>query len=254
MTPYVTYFIAMPIFRRYLLSVGVDGCIIIWSIADVLVRAMQERLIELSSIGKKKSVKQGALNLEGIPPPLPPKKKENEREQPPLPPASVLVTPVKDTSTGRDISSIDSSATTVPKNIPTNRAEVAGRESRWASRVDQEGGYELFGRNISKDKKEWNKYTLELTSGVDISATTDDTIQENDEIKHSPTDSNYPCDNEHNEEDDTKYQDLEDFDLGFEKEGIDRGTPIVEKITNQMGNNLENWLENMVSWGRVRCS
>lgn len=144
---------------RHLLSIGGDGCIFVWRVAESLVKAMQDRLMELMSNAQRRNIKATAAvrrsqHAEGThleaPPPLPaptfglPAHAQAAPAAPPLP-----STPGLGASTDSK-----TSAGSAPK-------------SRWAERVQQEHGYELFGKKIdptATPDHNRNKFTLELTS------------------------------------------------------------------------------------------
>jgi hypothetical protein len=154
---------------RYLLSVGGDGCIMIWSLANSLVSAMQERLMELSSSAKKRIVKLEASNHEKetpkVMPPPPPDQRVSTGNDLPVPPP----TQVPRAST-ENVPAVTNGITIPTKGDDIRSSDASAGRGKWASRIEQQGGYELFGRKInSAAAAERNKFTLEFTHGVDIS-------------------------------------------------------------------------------------
>ena len=134
---------------RYLLSVGGDGCVMMWSLADPLVIAMQDRLLELLTSAQKRQMKV-ARSLSSV-----------------------------GGSSVNGWTSIDvhSSQQSTVARMPTggNHAMDGGNmigemvptsASKWATRVDRQSGYELFGQKVvpARGSLDRNKLTLELTS------------------------------------------------------------------------------------------
>jgi hypothetical protein len=165
---------------RYLLSVGGDGCIMIWSLANSLVSAMQERLMELSSSAKRRIVKLESATkhvdiereVSKVMPPPPPDQRVITSNELPVAPSIQLAHKVSSES----ITAVKSAVTTIPTNIGSEdirSSDTSAGRGKWASRIEQQGGYELFGRKINgAAAAERNKFTLEFTHGVDISSIT----------------------------------------------------------------------------------
>lgn len=156
---------------RYLLSVGGDGCIMIWSLANSLVSAMQERLMELSSSAKRRIAKlESASNHEKetpkVMPPTPPDQRVTTGNDLPVPPPSQVPR-----ASTENIPAVTNGLTIPNKNDGIRSSDASAGRGKWASRIEQQGGYELFGRKInSAAAAERNKFTLEFTHGVDISS------------------------------------------------------------------------------------
>ena len=141
---------------RYLLSVGGDGCVMMWSLADPLVIAMQDRLLELLTSAQKRQMKV-ARSLSSV-----------------------------GGSSVNGWSSIDvhSSQQTTVARMPSSAGGgihganggggnmgggvVPTSASKWATRVDRHSGYELFGQKVvpARGSMDRNKFTLELTSAT----------------------------------------------------------------------------------------
>ena len=137
---------------RYLLSVGGDGCVMMWSLADPLVIAMQDRLLELLTSAQKRQMKV-ARSLSSV-----------------------------GGSSVSGWSSIDvhsSQQTTVARMPAGGNHGVGGNNiggggvvptsaSKWATRVDRQSGYELFGQKVvpARGSMDRNKFTLELTAAT----------------------------------------------------------------------------------------
>lgn len=149
---------------RYLVSIGGDGCILMWRIADFLVKAMQDRLVELMSSAQRRNLKATAAvhkshtegtnsgsNAADLPPPLP--TPSFGVPTPPTPPQQALkVPPPVSAVVAQD------SKTAPPASVPKNR---------WAARVEQDHGYELFGKKVDPTvtpERNRNKFTLELSA------------------------------------------------------------------------------------------
>lgn len=128
---------------RFLVSIGGDGCILMWRVADFLVKTMQDRLVELMSSAQRQNLKAAVAvrksHSESAAVPV-----EGRRELPPPP----LPTP----SFG--LPAVDSSRA-ASGNPP---------KSRWAARVEEDHGYSLFGKKIdpTAEPSNLNKFTLEL--------------------------------------------------------------------------------------------
>lgn len=120
---------------RHIISIGGDGCIMQWRLGESLVKAMQDRLMELYSTAQRrqqKAILKHTMSIQGTP-------------APPPPPESAM-------------------AGIMPPPPPTDHHAPA---SRWASRVAQEGGYEIFGKKVTTDKPpDKNKFTLVLSETV----------------------------------------------------------------------------------------
>ena len=165
---------------RYLLSVGGDGCIMIWRIADLLTNAMQERLSELISSAQKRQTKMSELTVAetgprsvtpsmSLMPPPPPytQKPQPNPQQNPQPQSQIQ----SSSSSASPLVVINDVRSEIRKSIAGSvGASVAsgrgrGRGSRWASRADQQEEYELFGRKMSSvPNTEKYRLTLELTN------------------------------------------------------------------------------------------
>lgn len=154
---------------RHLLSVGGDGCIMIWAMAEPFVAAMQERASELLLSSQQRqskvfvsrgadvsnsdsaSVGLGVRSPSVVPPPPPPDAAVNSVVE------GVRIEVRKGT--------VDSA----------DHTTSIGRGSRWASRVDPKGGYELFGRKMgSASAAQKMKLTLEPASFADCGILNDD--------------------------------------------------------------------------------
>lgn len=160
---------------RHLLSVGGDGCIMIWAMAEPFVAAMQERASELllssqqrqskvfasrgadvsnsnsNGNGDSHSVALGVRSPSVVPPPPPPD--------------AAVKSVVEGVRTEARKGTADSAGDTTS----------SGRGSRWASRVDPKGGYELFGRKMgSASAAQKMKLTLEPSSFADCGILSDD--------------------------------------------------------------------------------
>ena len=138
--------------HRYLLSVGGDGCIFSWKLAESLVKAMQDRLMELYASAQRRSIRISAPP----PPPSPPIVASLSANTA----ASLAVKQYHHQVGGRSNQS----------NIIQEQSSGEGSPrptsgNKWVSRVDSDKGYELFGRQILPSKEK-HKLTLELTSDV----------------------------------------------------------------------------------------
>jgi WD40 repeat protein len=183
---------------RYLVSIGGDGCILMWRVAEFLVKAMQDRLIELMSSAQRRNHKAtaavrksyaGAGGGGDVPPPplpapsfgpdgltLPPQ----QQLMPPLPPphggdmavAAAAVVSVSAVAVTSSSSSSSSSVVALAASIEStssNKTAASGvsaqHKNQWAARLDQQQGYELFGKKIIPNAAaNRNKFTLELTA------------------------------------------------------------------------------------------
>ena len=145
---------------RYLLSVGGDGCVMIWSMGERVVEVMQERALELFASAQKRQLKIIASrvdspSLKGTPPKTSP--------LPPPPPSDAVGSAA---TAAAAIVTADGAKIDVRKAIAGSvGARLASdKGSRWASRVDPQGGYELFGRKMGKASGQNMKLTLEPKS------------------------------------------------------------------------------------------
>jgi hypothetical protein len=158
----------------HLLSIGGDGCIMVWKVADILVKAMKDRLTELFTNAQKRnaraverqslgntsrnkpiSVPVAATN---IPPPPAPVSKAP-------PPASL--TNLKQKVLHRVNSERASTESTASTNTNSSSG-TANKRNRWQEGLDKDAGYELFGKKVlpSPAVENRNKFTLELTSAT----------------------------------------------------------------------------------------
>ena len=143
---------------KHLLTVGGDGCVMIWRMGMELVSSMQDRILELYTNVKHKQQEQYQQLLRSmesrVSMPLPPSVNEssssmgsiNQRSDfPPVPPAP--------------FPNMKSSSSAGPSH-------PAGGRNQWAARASKESSYELFGKNIpsSADASNAHKLTLELTA------------------------------------------------------------------------------------------
>ena len=176
---------------RHLLSVGGDGCIMIWAMAEPFVAAMQERASELLLSSQKRQSKNFASrgsdvsNSNGDSPPLGPGL--GLRGIPIVPPPPPSDAAVK--SAAAVAVAVEGIRTEARRGVADSVGEAAssGRGSRWASRVDPNGGYELFGRKMgSAAPAQKMKLTLEPSSFADIGDLSDDNehINSNQEPGH----------------------------------------------------------------------
>ena len=243
---------------RYLLSVGGDGCIMIWSLAEPLVSAMQERLLELISSAIKRQ-KQSILNEEKAKPtknsrssssspdilssPVPPTTVSSSSIMPPPPPSNIQMSQpqsqlrMKSSSSSSAAAAAASSSSLITDNIRSEiRKSIAGsvgasvasgRGNRWASRAEQQGGYELFGRKMSSiPNPEKHKLTLELTNFDEIDSRDEmngdgkgkSEIGENIKISNSHSYDNEINDDSLNSNDNTDNNNENDNDYRNEKE------------------------------------
>lgn len=156
---------------RFLLSVGGDGCIMMWSMAEPLVAAMQERLLELFSSAQTRQLQVIVPSGDGGH-----SSKSSPITRRPPPPSYQAAT---STSTTAPVAVVSSEKVEVRKAIADSvGASVAsGRGSRWASRVDPQGGYELFGRKVGNSSAQKMKLTLEPSSFRDIGGLSNDSYE-----------------------------------------------------------------------------
>lgn len=168
---------------KQLISVGGDGCIFVWKVSDVLVIAMQERLVELYNEALQKQVdimrKSQSLSL---------LKKSREKKNnnsvdmtvsgalPPPPGTDDNNSNGNSNVTSQDTSNTGSTGQESiappppPAEAVNNKRGVGGK---WASR--QEDGYALFGQQINlnapqlQEGKQLNKFTLEMTGMTGMS-------------------------------------------------------------------------------------
>jgi WD domain, G-beta repeat len=155
---------------RFLLSVGGDGCVMMWGMAEPLVAAMQERLLELFSSAQTRQL-QVVIPTDGGHSSKTSPKGSPVSVRPPPPPsyqAAIAVPPAV----------VSSEKVEVRKVADSVGASVAsGRGSRWASRVDPQGGYELFGRKMGNNSAQKMKLTLEPSSFRDMGGISHDSVE-----------------------------------------------------------------------------
>eukprot|EP00428_Durinskia_dybowskii_P080178 CAMPEP_0170442950 /NCGR_PEP_ID=MMETSP0117_2-20130122/47712_1 /TAXON_ID=400756 /ORGANISM="Durinskia baltica, Strain CSIRO CS-38" /LENGTH=1362 /DNA_ID=CAMNT_0010703615 /DNA_START=33 /DNA_END=4119 /DNA_ORIENTATION=- len=150
---------------RHLISIGGDGCIFMWKVADSLVKAMQDRLMELMNNAQRRNMKAVAAvrksQADGM--------HMHPRDAPPPLPAPTFGTP-GDGPAPRGAAGIPPlpAGTPVAESMDSKGSSTGpGHKSRWAERVENEHGYELFGKKIdptATPDRNKNKFTLELTS------------------------------------------------------------------------------------------
>lgn len=162
---------------RHLLSVGGDGCIMIWAMAEPFVAAMQERASELLLSSQKRQSKNFASRGSDV--------SNSNSDSPPLGPGpgmrgpSIVPPPPPSDAAAKSAVAVavEGSRTEARRGVADSVGEAAssGRGSRWASRVDPNGGYELFGRKMgSAAPAQKMKLTLEPSSFADIGNLSDD--------------------------------------------------------------------------------
>jgi hypothetical protein len=155
---------------RFLLSVGGDGCVMMWGMAEPLVAAMQERILELFSSAQTRQL-QVVIPSDGGHSSKTTPKGSPVTARPPPPPsyqAAMAVQP----------GVVNSEKVEVRKVADSVGASVAsGRGSRWASRVDPQGGYELFGRKMGNNAALKMKLTLEPSSFRDMGGISHDSLE-----------------------------------------------------------------------------
>jgi hypothetical protein len=142
---------------RHLVTIGGDGCIFMWRVADSLVKTMQDRLMELMTNAQRRDVKAAAAVRKSVV-----GSAQAHLEAPPPLPAPSHGLPAQPQAASRAMPPIPSS----PALIEGSRASGSGMpRSRWAERVEQDHGYELFGKKIdpAAAPPDRNKFTLELT-------------------------------------------------------------------------------------------
>jgi WD domain, G-beta repeat len=157
---------------RFLLSVGGDGCVMMWGMAEPLVAAMQERLLELVSSAQTRQLQVVIPTGEGG---------HSSRTSPKGSPVSVRPPPPPSYQAAMAVSAaavVSGEKVEVRKVADSVGASVAsGRGSRWASRVDPQGGYELFGRKMGNSSAQKMKLTLEPSSFKDIGGISHDSVE-----------------------------------------------------------------------------
>ena len=105
---------------KHLLSVGGDGCVFIWKLGSSLVAAMRDRLVELYSLAQKKNQKSTPAEVPGPPIPTP------SSSVPSKPPRAGIAEYADEAA----------------------EPKISGGNP-WAAKLEEEGGYELFGLNFS---------------------------------------------------------------------------------------------------------
>ena len=168
---------------RHLVTIGGDGCIFMWRVADYLVKAMQERLVELLSNAQRRKVKATAAVRKSLdhgaagshldnPPPLP-----APSFGPPTAPSTAGVAAASSKHTTQQQQPQQSAPTSTGSalNTSTSSTTTGGvSKSRWAERVEQDG-YELFGKKIdptAAPNRNRNKFTLELSETTRVTLPT----------------------------------------------------------------------------------
>ena len=163
---------------RHLMSVGGDGCIMIWAMAEPFVAAMQERASELLLSSQKRQSKNFASRGGDV--------SNSNSDSPPLglgllgPP--IVPPPPPSDAAVKSAVAVEGVRTDARRGVADSVGEAAssGRGSRWASRVDPNGGYELFGRKMgTAAAAQKMKLTLEPSSFADIGNLSDDNEHNN---------------------------------------------------------------------------
>jgi WD domain, G-beta repeat len=158
---------------RHLLSVGGDGCIMIWAMAEPFVAAMQERASELLLSSQQRQSKVFASRGADVSS----SNSNNDSHTVGLGVRSPSVVPPPPPPDAANKSVVEGVRTDARKGTADSAGETtsSGRGSRWASRVDPKGGYELFGRKMgSASAAQKMKLTLEPSSFADCGILTDD--------------------------------------------------------------------------------
>eukprot|EP00595_Chromulina_sp_UTEXLB2642_P002747 CAMPEP_0196764336 /NCGR_PEP_ID=MMETSP1095-20130614/5898_1 /TAXON_ID=96789 ORGANISM="Chromulina nebulosa, Strain UTEXLB2642" /NCGR_SAMPLE_ID=MMETSP1095 /ASSEMBLY_ACC=CAM_ASM_000446 /LENGTH=613 /DNA_ID=CAMNT_0042119629 /DNA_START=1865 /DNA_END=3706 /DNA_ORIENTATION=+ len=223
---------------RWLISIGGDGCMLVWKVSDILVKTMQERLVELYTTAQNKQNKVILKQTQHL--------------------YNVVI-----------------DQPNIPSN--SNESTNPNKNNPWKSRVVESGGnYEIFGRKVSIAKiNDLNKFsTLELTSTVapitndvvDYSSNDHpnqslaNTIEELDSVMMSglsDDDSDdgsklfpnlpIPSPDKTNNTNPTKSNDESEYWDDFDEDN----SRIIESVNKvdvleKSASNLENWLENML--------
>lgn len=155
---------------RFLLSVGGDGCVMMWGMAEPLVAAMQERLLELFSSAQTRQL-QVMIPSDGGHSSKTSPKGSPLTVRPPPPPSYQAATAAPAALVGSEKVEVRKVADSVGASV------ASGRGSRWASRVDPQGGYELFGRKMGNNAAQKMKLTLEPSSFRDIGGISHDSVE-----------------------------------------------------------------------------
>jgi WD40 repeat protein len=146
---------------RFLLSVGGDGCIMKWALAERLVEGMQERLLELVTAHKMKMTKPDSasssrresrdapVSPSKLPMPMPPSR--DSSVSPPPPGQS------RGTAGGVRTGGIRD------RDLPVPSSGDSEGSDRWASRVDQQS-YDSHSRRNSNESEPTRKYTSEMNA------------------------------------------------------------------------------------------
>ena len=226
---------------RYLLSVGGDGCVMMWSLADPLVGAMQERLLELLSSAQKRQRRMSEVEEPIRPPPSSMADKHDKQSgkqsdkqgvaPPPPPTYEQYQSEPQSHSTPVAESDVQNARRSIADSVGASVA--SGRGSRWASRVEQQGGYEIFGRKMSSIAADKHKLTLELTSFNDISAISEDREGDVTASIVDNTGKKQKGGNIEIEEIEDRYEEEDSFEKSFEKDSKEQFTG------NKLGNTLE---------------
>jgi len=139
---------------RFLVSIGGDGCILMWRVAEFLVKAMQDRLVELMTSAQRQNLKAAVAvrksHSEGVPTAVKP-----PQDAPPLPPPSFGL-PAPAPGALVPAPSVSESNTSVDTHgAPKKRWEVKGE-------------YNIFEKKIDPFAKapRLNQFTLELDAST----------------------------------------------------------------------------------------
>jgi WD40 repeat protein len=182
--------------NMHVISIGGDGCIMLWKMSKLIVRTIKDRLIELYTNAQRKNTRamirqnnlQSTATLSTANAASPPKQPIHSSESVPSSAAanagssgqtteentvpkgslSQLKSKLSVRSSGTSLSTSTTSTST------TNGGSGIKKLNRWEMKLQQEqqesGGYSLFGKKISaqsqQQDKKLNKFTLELTSTV----------------------------------------------------------------------------------------
>ena len=235
---------------RSLISTGGDGVIMIWQLSDILVTAMQDRLLELYSNAQRKQSKAAIRQRRLM--------KRNAKTE------------------------LAKLSTESLKQKPAVEPEIAKDNvfavNKWAAKIEGQEGYELFGRKIIPGVIEPSKLTLELEQTQasmvphpDVETTKLATsLEESDYVNLDPNSDNEIDDIDEEEDDDeddekifkqpndgtSKVSTQEDYEDDFENDqdndqDLLRASTHIESL-EQSALDLENWLEKMIrSEGKI---
>lgn len=146
---------------RYLMTIGGDGCIMMWKVSDVLVKGMQDRLMEMLSRAQKQSNKAVLRASQELQRPA------TTGGLPVVPPPTAAVVGAAAAPAGAPFMPPAPPTAAEEKRPATALGTVSSAgHKKWGSKSEADGGYELFGRKIVPVAHNVNKFTVELSDSV----------------------------------------------------------------------------------------